>query len=86
MMSHINSYAREKYAGKSPTELFVDMFGEDVLHLLRQLTYFTYFFTNYSLNLHFLVLILLISFVIHKIYFGFHRLRFYIFLFGRLIF
>lgn len=36
MMSHINSYAREKYAGKSPTELFVDMFGEDMLHLLRQ--------------------------------------------------
>lgn len=36
MMSHINSYAREKYACKSPTELFVDMFGEDVLHLLRQ--------------------------------------------------
>ena len=36
MMSHINSYGRPKYNGMSPAELFVQMYGEDVLHLLRQ--------------------------------------------------
>lgn len=36
MMSHINSYAREKYHGLSPTQLFVQAYGEKVLHLLRQ--------------------------------------------------
>lgn len=36
MMSHINSYGREKFAGLSPTKMFISMFGEDILHLLRQ--------------------------------------------------
>ena len=36
MMSHINSYGRPQYNHLSPTQLFVNMFGEDVLHLLRQ--------------------------------------------------
>ena len=36
MMSHINSYGRGKYNGLSPTELFIRMYGEEVLQLLRQ--------------------------------------------------
>ena len=36
MMSHINSYGRPQYNHVSPAQLFVNMFGEDVLHLLRQ--------------------------------------------------
>jgi IS30 family transposase len=36
MMSHINSYSREKFSGLSPAKIFIDMFGENVLHLLRQ--------------------------------------------------
>lgn len=36
MMSHINSYGRAKYNGISPAELFIQMYGEKVLHLLRQ--------------------------------------------------
>ena len=34
MMSHINSYGRPQYNQVSPAQLFVNMFGEDVLHLL----------------------------------------------------
>lgn len=36
MMSHINSYGRPQFNNISPTELFIKMYGEDVLHLLRQ--------------------------------------------------
>lgn len=36
MISHINSYGRPQYNFLSPTELFIQMFGENVLHLLRQ--------------------------------------------------
>lgn len=34
MMSHINSYGRKKFNGKSPAEIFINLYGEDVLHLL----------------------------------------------------
>ncbi len=36
MMSNINSYTREKFNGKSPSELFANAFGKRVLRLLRQ--------------------------------------------------
>lgn len=36
MMSHINSYGREKFGGSSPAQLFVQLFGEEALRLLRQ--------------------------------------------------
>ena len=36
MMSHINSYGRPLYNGISPAEMFVSMYGENVLHLLGQ--------------------------------------------------
>lgn len=36
MMSHINSYGRAKFSGKSPTQLFISTFGEEALHLLGQ--------------------------------------------------
>lgn len=36
MMSHINSYGRPQYNGVSPTELFIKLYGADVLHLLGQ--------------------------------------------------
>lgn len=36
MMSNINSYGRGKFGSKSPSQLFIEMFGEDTLHLLRQ--------------------------------------------------
>lgn len=36
MMSHINSYAREKFGGLSPTELLVQAYGMKTLHLLGQ--------------------------------------------------
>ena len=36
MMSHINSYGRPMYNGRSPAEIFVSMYGETVLHLLGQ--------------------------------------------------
>lgn len=34
MMSHINSYGRKKFGGKSPAELLSSLYGEEVLHLL----------------------------------------------------
>ena len=36
MMSHINSYGRAKYNGRSPAEIFISLYGIDALHLLRQ--------------------------------------------------
>lgn len=36
MMSHINSYVRKKFMGQSPSQLFVNAFGEETLHLLGQ--------------------------------------------------
>ena len=36
MLSNINSYGREKFGGKSPTQLFIESFGIEALHLLRQ--------------------------------------------------
>lgn len=36
MMSHINSYARDKFNGKSPAQLLSNAFGKKVLHLLGQ--------------------------------------------------
>ena len=36
IMSNINSYGRNIYNGISPTELFINIYGEEVLHLLRQ--------------------------------------------------
>lgn len=36
MLSHVNSYGRVQFNGLSPTDLFVQMYGEDVLHLLGQ--------------------------------------------------
>lgn len=36
MMSHINSYSRRNLNGLSPTEMFIKLYGKDVLHLLRQ--------------------------------------------------
>lgn len=35
-LSHINSYGRRIFNGLSPTEMFVAMYGEEVLHLLGQ--------------------------------------------------
>ncbi len=36
MLSHVNSYGRAQFNGVSPTDLFIQMYGEDVLHLLGQ--------------------------------------------------
>lgn len=36
IMSHINSYPRAKYGGKSAAEMFAEIYGKEVLHLLRQ--------------------------------------------------
>ena len=36
MMSHINSYARSKFGGLSPAQMFAQAYGENVLHLLGQ--------------------------------------------------
>lgn len=36
MMSHINSYGRSKFGGKSPAELFVSLYGAEALHSLCQ--------------------------------------------------
>ena len=36
MFSHINSYARAKFSGKSPSQLFASIYGLDTLHLLCQ--------------------------------------------------
>ncbi len=36
MMSHINSYARKSLSNLSPTELFIQAYGIEVLHLLRK--------------------------------------------------
>jgi IS30 family transposase len=36
IMSNINSYGRNVYNGVSPTELFISIYGKDVLHLLGQ--------------------------------------------------
>jgi len=36
VMSHLNSYSRASLNGRSPAQMFVSMYGEDVLHLLRQ--------------------------------------------------
>ena len=34
MMSHINSYSREKFNDKSPIDIFCCLYGEDVLEKL----------------------------------------------------
>lgn len=36
MMSHVNSYGRNKFGGLSPAALLVNAFGADTLHLLGQ--------------------------------------------------
>ncbi len=36
MLSHINSYSRNKFGGKSPADVITSIYGEDVLHLLCQ--------------------------------------------------
>jgi IS30 family transposase len=36
MMSHINSYARSKFGGLSPSQLFAQAYGDDTLRLLGQ--------------------------------------------------
>lgn len=36
MFSHINSYSRAKFSGKSPSQMFASIYGPDALHLLWQ--------------------------------------------------
>ena len=36
VMSHLNSYSRAALNGHSPAQIFVSLYGEEVLHLLRQ--------------------------------------------------
>lgn len=36
MFSHINSYSRAKFSGKSPAQMFISIYGLDALHLLWQ--------------------------------------------------
>ena len=35
-MSHLNSYSRASLNGRSPAQMFVSLYGEEVLHFLRQ--------------------------------------------------
>lgn len=36
VMSHLNSYSRASLNGRSPAQMFVSLYGEEVLHFLRQ--------------------------------------------------
>lgn len=36
LLSHVNSYGRSQFNGLSPTDLFIQMFGTETLHLLGQ--------------------------------------------------